>query len=254
MTISKSPLRNLNVAPGPMAAFRDADAPPVPSNVDYNEPVSNRDVDETGFSQKLLEELGAPVHVHAQEEVSKLGGMVPTKSQLQSEFDKLAADKEIPFEYIINGCYARAHLMCDQMHKDNINTAKMFVMIDHPETDALTAHNKYMDATWHHFHVAPLVFAVDEQSHQVQPFIMDPSMADHPLPPQEWIHKMWDGKAPIHFDITRDEQYGPLEFDGQNKTFDESLADSHAEAADFSAKLADIKAQYQHDHPEGIAA
>jgi hypothetical protein len=229
-------------------------APVPPANVDYNEPIANVDINEIDLTNKVLEDLGPQVRLHAAEDVSKLDGMVPTTSQLQAEFNKLAGDKEIPFEYIINGCFARAHLMCDTMHKDNINSAKIFAMIDHPETDALTAHNKYMDATWHHFHVAPLVFAQDEKSHEIKPFVMDPSMADHPLQPQEWVRKMWDGKAHIHLDFTRDDQYVPLEFQGANSNFAESLASSHQTAAEFSAKLAEIKQQYEHDHPSRIAA
>jgi hypothetical protein len=238
----------------PTSPAPTADPYPAPSPIDYNETLSNQDVDESGYSKQLLQFLGPQVHAHAEEDVSKLNGLVPTTSQLQTEFNKLASDKEIPFEYIINGCYDRAHLMCDEMHKDNVNCAKMFVMTDHPETDALTASNKYMDATWHHFHVAPLVYALDDKTHQVEPFIMDPSMADHPLAAQDWIHKMWDGKAPIHFDITRDAQFGPLEFNGPNKTFEESMPDSHKEAADFTAQLNVIKEQYAHDHPQGLAA
>ena len=86
-------------------------APVPPANVDYNEPIANVDINEIDLTNKVLEDLGPQVRLHAAEDVSKLDGMVPTTSQLQAEFNKLAGDKKIPFEYIINGCFARAHLM-----------------------------------------------------------------------------------------------------------------------------------------------
>lgn len=219
------------------------------------EPLSNQNFDQSGYEQKLISDLGPHVRIQNQEDISALNGTVPTQSQLQQEFNKLAGDPEIPFGYIVDGCYARAHLMADTMHKDNINVAKMFVMVDDPNdsSNRLTAHNKYMDASWW-YHVADLTVAENEQTHKREAFIMDPSMADHPLAAQEWIHKMWDGKHDIKIDITRDPQYGPMESDGINKTFAESLQPSHEVLAQYSTELAQIEDKYNHDHPNGIIA
>lgn len=229
------------------ARVSPSNAPVNATPPNFTEAVSNQDVDQVQIDAAILSDLGPAAKMHAEQDISKLRGHIPTAGQLQSEFSKLAVDPEIPFEYIVNGCFARAHLMCDTLHKDQINSAKIFCMIDNPDTDALHAHNKYMDATWHHFHVAPLVYAQDE-NRKVVPFVVDPSMSDHPLKPQEWVRKMWDGKAPIHLDITRDEQYVPVEYDGANKTFEESMLDSHQTAAEFRTKLADIKEQYLINH------
>jgi hypothetical protein len=226
-------------------------APPIP----VKEPLSNKNFDQTDYEAKLVSDLGPEVHINNQQDISGLNGAIPTETQLQTEFNKLAADPEIPFGYITDGCYARAHLMADTMHQDNVNVAKMFVMVDDPNDSAsrLTAHNKYMDASWW-YHVADLTVAENDQTHAKEAFIMDPSMADHPLPAEEWIHKMWDGKHGVHIDITRDPQYGPMESDGVNATFDESLRPSHEILAQYSAELDKIKDQYNHDHPNGILA
>jgi hypothetical protein len=219
------------------------------------ETLSNKDFDQTGYEQKLVSDLGSHVRIQNQEDISNLNGKIPTESQLQTEFNKLAADPEIPFGYILDGCYARAHLMADTMHKDDINVSKMFVMVGDPNdnTDRLTAHNKYMDASWW-YHVADVTVAENDKTHEKEAFIMDPSMFDHPIPAQQWIHQMWDGKHDIKVDITRDPQYGPIESDGVTKTFDESLQPSHEILAQYSAELAKIKDQYNHDHPNGIVA
>ena len=219
---------------------------------DYNEALANKDVCQAGWQQALTADLGNDlVKMQFAQDVSDFQGMIPTTSQLQREFDKLSARQDIPFEYIYDGCYARAHLMCDEMNRDNINNAKMFVMVQNPydASSRLEASNKYMDAKWW-YHVAPMVFAQDEATKTVQPFIMDPSMSDHPLTPQEWIHQMWDENDKIKVDVTRNPQYGPLESGGQNETFEESVEPSKEILAEYSKDLENIKEQYEHDHPD----
>lgn len=216
----------------------------------FHETPSNRDVNQTKFEADLLKDLGSQVRIQNQQDVSKLDGRLPTTTELNAEFKKLAADKTIPFEYIIDGCYARAHLMCDTMHKDGINSAKIFTMVENPQgDDMLKASNKFMNATWW-YHVAPLSFAKDPETNEVKGFVMDPSMADHPLQPKEWVRAMWDAQSNIKIDVTRSPQYGPLEEDGENKTFAESMPDAHRTAAQYSVELAGIKSDYYAHHPE----
>ncbi len=229
-------------------AFRN-ESPKVPDS--FNEEPKNKDLDQTGIENALVGELGTGlVRMQYHQDVSDLNGMIPTKAQLEGEFAKLASDESIPFEYIKDGCYGRAHLMCDQMNKDNINNSKMFVMVENPKdrTNRLEASNKYMEAKWW-YHVAPMVFALDEQSHKVEPFIMDPSMSKHPMKPQDWIHAMWDEHDPIKIDITRNPQFGPVEADEVNATFEESIQPSKEILADYSKELAQIKEDYAHNHP-----
>lgn len=223
---------------------------PEAPKTDYSEPISNQDVDQTGAQQKLIDNLGAQfARMQYTHDCSKLQGMIPTQSQLQTEFDKLAAREDIPFEYIVDGCYARAHLMSEEMSQDGINNAKIFCMLEDAHGPGrLTAENKYMQAKWW-YHVAPVVFAVDGESKQVEPFVMDPSMAKHPMKPQEWIHAMWDEKTKIKVDIVHDLQYGPLEADGPNANFEESIPPAHETCAEYSKELAQIKEDYNASHP-----
>lgn len=216
---------------------------------EFDETPTNRDVDQTGLEDALVSDLGEGVRLQHQQDVSQLSGRIPTTAELAQEFGQLAADKSIPFEYIADGCYARAHLMCDKLHQDEINSAKMFVMLENPYSPGhLTADNKYMHAEWW-YHVAPMVFAKDEATGKVEPYICDPSMADHPLKPQEWIHEMWDEETPIKIDVTRDAQYGPFEEGGANNNFQESLQLARDNAAEYSEELQQIKQDYCHNHP-----
>ena len=229
-----------------MSAVRLPESP----KTNYSEPISNQDVDQSGAQEKLIANLGSQfARMQYTHDCSQLQGMIPTKTQLQAEFDKLSARQDIPFEYIVDGCYARAHLMSEEMTKDGINNAKIFCMLeDAYGSDRLTASNKYMDAKWW-YHVAPVVFAVDDVSKQVEPFVMDPSMAKTPLKPQDWIHAMWDEKTKIKVDIVRDLQYGPLEADGPNSNFQESIPPAIETAAEYSKELAQIKEDYNASHP-----
>lgn len=215
----------------------------------YSEPISNQDVDQTGFQEQLIANLGSFARMQYTHDCSKLQGIIPTHGQLQEQFDKMAADKNIPFEYIVDGCYARAHEMCDQMAQSEMNNAKMFVMVENPYgAGKLTAENKYMKAKWW-YHVAPMVFAKDEATNKVEPFIMDPSMAPRPLKPEEWIGAMWDEKTRIKIDVVRNPQFGPLEATGPNETFEESVPTSKRVMADYTKKMDKIKEDYEKENP-----
>lgn len=212
----------------------------------FRESPLNRDVAQAQFQERLLQQLDPQskglVELGFVEDISKLDGKVPTLAQLQKEVDKLAARTDIPFEYIIDGCYSRAHLMCQELSERGWNNAKMFVNVKNQNQagQTLDASNSLMSVSWN-WHVAPLVFATDE-TNQVQPYIIDPSMSKQPLTPQEWVEKMWDKQDPIAVHVTRRDQYSP----GPATRFDEWLGDSHKTLKDYSGKLEDIR---QHGLP-----
>jgi|GEM_PF-1107124 len=215
-----------------------------------NETPANTDINQTQFVKNLLTNLGSLVRIQNEQDISKLNGRIPTIAELNDEFKKLAKDKSIPYEYIIDGCYARAHLMCETMMKDKINCAKMFVIVEDLFGEGqLTASNKFMNASWW-YHVAPLVFAKDTETGEVKGFIMDPSIDKKPLTPEEWINRIWDKNIKIKIDITRVPQYGPIESDGENVTFEENLPQAREVAKEYSEVLKKIKEEYYANHPD----
>ncbi|OQA17202.1 MAG: hypothetical protein BWY64_02207 [bacterium ADurb.Bin363] len=216
----------------------------------FHETPANTDINQTQFMNDLISKLGSKSRMQNIQDVSKLQGRIPTLAELNDEFKKLASDPAVPFEYIIDGCYARAHYMCKEMMKDNINCAKMFTMIENLWGGGrLTAQNKFMNAEWW-YHVAPLVFAEDPATKKIEGYIIDPGMADHPLRAEEWVDKMWDKKINIKIDITRASQFGPLESEGENATFDESMPATIKIMKDYTQALKKIKETYYAHHPE----
>ncbi len=206
----------------------------------FSETHMDRDIDQTALESKLVSSLDPQlVKLHYSEDISRLDGKLPTTSELRSEFKKLSERQDIPYQYIIDGCYSRAHLMCEEMTKDGLNNAKIFVSIkneNQPE-QALVTKNSVMEASWN-WHVAPLVLAKDDQNSKPEPYVMDPSMSDHPMKPEEWINAMWDHKDELLVDVTRREQYFP---GGQTATFADSIGDSHRTMHDYTAKLECMK-------------
>lgn len=215
----------------------------------FDETPSNRDVNQTRIEQKLLSELGPKARLQFHQDISQLDGRILTRQELVREFEKLANDPRIPHEYIVDGCYARAHLMCETMRADDVNCAKMFVMVEDPYEGRLEASNKYMDAQWW-YHVAPLAFATDPETNEVEAYVMDPALANRPLLAEEWVHAIWDEDDPIKLDVTRAPQYGPYETEGANRTFEESLRGARRILARYQEELKEIKEDYCRRHPE----
>jgi len=217
---------------------------------EVNEPPSNTDINQTQYLKDLTDTLGSLARIQNQQDISKLNGRIPTVSELNDEFKKLADNKKIPYEYIIDGCYARAHLMCETMMNDDINCSKMFVMIENLfGGDMLKAENKFMKAEWW-YHVAPLVFAKDEATDKIEGYIMDPGMSNKPMKAEEWIGGMWDKSFKIKVDVTRVPQYGPLEGGEVNDSFEECLANARETAKEYSKVLEGIKEEYYEQHPD----
>ncbi len=218
----------------------------------FHETPSDTDFNQTGYMKDLIGKLGTGARMQNVQDVSKLNGRIPSLAELKEEFKKLASDPEVPFEYIVDGCYARAHHMCETMMKDNINCGKMFVMIENLYGGGmLTAKNKFMNAEWW-YHVAPITFAKDSKTEKIEGYIIDPSMADHPLKAEEWIGMMRSKDLKIKVDITRAPQFGPLESDGENQTFEESLDVTTDTMKEYSKALKEIKDEYYAHHPEEI--
>ncbi len=112
--------------------------------------------------------------------LEKRTGRLATEEQLTGLIGALKNQSGVPFDYIDDGCYARAHLMNESLRQHGINHQKIFVSGDSLETS-----NELMDVDWR-FHVAPLVF-MDDGTGKAVPRVLDPSISDRPLTPEDWI-------------------------------------------------------------------
>ncbi len=161
----------------------------------------------------------------------KLNGRLATVEELTAMVDSFTDESGIPFGYIKDGCYARAHLMDESFRQHGINFAKMFVRGD------LGAKNEHMTAHWW-YHVAPLVF-VDDGNGNPAAKIIDPGFSKRPMDPEEWVKAMNRGPS-IEVDLVAPEQYYPREFN-KPETFSESLPPAVGRMQSYARKLYDIR-------------
>ena len=161
----------------------------------------------------------------------ELNGRLATNEELTAMIESFQDESQIPFGYIKDGCYARAHMMDESFRQHGINFAKMFVRGD------LAAQNEHMSARWW-YHVAPLVFVDDGQGNP-DPKIIDPGLSDKPMDPEEWVRAMNQGPS-IEVDLVDPEQYYPRRFTKPD-SFAESLPPAVSRLQNYSRRLYNIR-------------
>lgn len=97
-------------------------------------------------------------------------------------------NSDIPHDFIDEGCLNRAHVMSHRLEKEGIFTDKAFII---PEGNDL-----YMESPRHPlgftvcwFHTAPCVH-VEVEPGKIERRMIDPSLFDKPVSPEEWSSKM----------------------------------------------------------------
>lgn len=235
------------------------------SVTDIISPMENSAIDIKQFDRKLETELGTLAKAQNTWDLQGLDGEIPSLSKLQDSFEKIKMDKSVPWEYIIDGCYARAHVTCEKLLNEGLNCGKMYVMIGDTPGDPwspfpeyrLKSENKFMKAEWW-YHVAPLVFAKDDKTGQVEGYILDLAVNNkNPIKASEWINSCWSRDFPIQFDTTHADIYEPPEQSPEGDTqqfsrkrFDQYLPEARGTDKEYSRVLAKIKKDYYAHHPD----
>jgi hypothetical protein len=218
------------------------------------------------FLKKMEADLGPLAKNQNAWDIQGLEGKIPTLSELQASLERVKQDKSVPWEYIIDGCYARAHVTCEKLLNEGVNCAKLFAIIGdaHPEDPTypfpsyrLKAENKFMKAEWW-YHVAPLVFAKDDKTGEIDGYIVDLAMNNkQPIKAADWIKSCWSGDFPIVFDATYADVYDPpeQEYTPDNdqfsqERFDKWLPEARQTNKEYSAALKPIKDDYYAHHPD----
>lgn len=184
----------------------------------------SRRISQEEFEHDLVARLGPHITIQNKDDISQLNGRVPTDDELLQACQEIARNTRIPFSYIHDGCYARAHVMCETLRKSGINRAKIFAFGD------LHAKNKYMDANWW-YHVAPLVFATNPHTQKVEGKVLDPGLSESPLTPDQWIQMI--SSSSVRVDITKETQYQPRESNPEDATLDERLPEAWAKLDEY---------------------
>ena len=126
---------------------------------------------------------------------------------------------EIPFDYIKNGCFARAHIMAEVFEDHGIGNAKLLV------SGRLHASNQHYPQgfSWG-WHVAPLVCT--DSAGAIALRVVDPSVAAPgkkavPLAIEEWAAAIDPSKRGLTFWFARRAKYV---WRGEAATFEQNLA------------------------------
>ncbi|MDQ7821526.1 MAG: protein-glutamine glutaminase family protein [Candidatus Eremiobacteraeota bacterium] len=217
------------------------------------------------FEKKLGRDLGSLAKVQNDWDIEKLDGWIPTVAELQDHFKRIAANDTIPWEYLPDGCYARAHEAANEFVSNGLNCAKLYVMVDdqassdpfNPFPDyRFRAENKFTRGEWW-YHVGVLVFAQDEETGKVDGYVIDRSVnADRPMKADEWIKSLWSADFPMKYDLTFADVYDPpmeshypSEEQFSQKTFHKYLAEAKKTNIDYLKSLEKIKKDYYAHHP-----
>jgi hypothetical protein len=218
------------------------------------------------FERKLATELGSLARVQNEWDIEALQGEVPTVSKLKDMFNKVADDKSVPWEYLVDGCYARAHVTAEKFLNEGMSCAKLYVITGDPGPGdqgypfpgwSLGASNKFTEGRWW-YHVATLVFAKDDKTGDVDGYIIDRAVnRDRPLGASEWIRAVWPGNFPIRFDTTHADIYDPPNQDYfpepqefSRERFDKFIPEARETNKEYSQTLKAIKDNYYAHHPE----
>lgn len=207
-------------------------APQLPLQTSNNGAPVTANVDIKEVQAQLSQGLpGVGIEFLNTDSFHKLNGRLATLGELKEMMAALYDESNIPYGYITDGCYARAHLMDESLRQHGINNAKMFCRGD------LEAKNDLMTARWW-YHVAPLVF-VDGGDGKPIPKIIDPGFSREPLDPEQWVKAMNKGPN-VEIDLVSAEQYYPR--DGRpDDNFAESLSPAVGTMQSYARRLHGIK-------------
>jgi len=105
-----------------------------------------------------------------------------TEEQAFQLFKEMAEQKDIPFCYPEDGCYARAHKMTQLLEKKGVIAAKVFLVGD---LKVETKNSPKGFVEWW-YHVAPLI-AVEKEK-KIEMFVLDPSLGKGPMKLDDWVN------------------------------------------------------------------
>lgn len=146
-------------------------------------------------------------------------------------FTDMAMREDIPFEFLMDGCYARAHKMVRVLEANGIIAGKAFI------EGELYADSKFGEVGWR-YQVAPVIMV--KKGNAVVPYVLDPSLFSKPVPQTEWKAKIMS-KSKSKF--TREYYTNRFAYDTDDRMTnntsysDESLEDMEQTNRNFSRML-----------------
>lgn len=129
----------------------------------------------------------------------KLNGRIPTEDKVKALFKQAKEDTSIPWGFLEDGCFARAHTAAKKLIDKGYNVGKIFVMTD-LENELSPKSNK--NIKWW-YHVAPLTVSSNGA------YVIDPASSNKPMKIKEFVDNMWNGKGKIRVVISSADEYNP---------------------------------------------
>ncbi|MDD5036983.1 MAG: protein-glutamine glutaminase family protein [Methylococcaceae bacterium] len=158
--------------------------------------------------------------------------MTPAEAQsLMDEFKKT----DVPFDYPVDCCYARARMMCDMMEKKGFASEKLWSKgnLAAKKADGTPVtfpdRNGNPQAVQWGYHVAPIV-DVEQPGGGVEKRVLDPSLSDKPLTVDEWKARCGVSPSATQDKITPANENYPFRPDLAGKDFPVSAAENSLQA------------------------
>ena len=115
---------------------------------------------------------------HSLKNPAEIKVSVISQERAKDLFKQLAANEDVPHRFIMEGCFARAHIMGKQLDEMGLTPAKAYV-----EGDLSMDGGEFGPLRWQ-YHVAPMII-VKTKSGNV-PYVFDPALFKKPVPFSEW--------------------------------------------------------------------
>lgn len=144
-------------------------------------------------------------------------------------FSRVQRQPHIPFQYLADGCWARAHEMCRLIetfldHDPRTVTAKVWNIAS---VDVLTENNPDCEVHWFH-HVAPVIKVAWKL------VVIDPALFGKPVPIKDWLSVQRGASPNVVF--TSREAYNPVAHDELYASEEQDQTDAELRAnRDFLA-------------------
>ncbi|MGM0422975.1 MAG: protein-glutamine glutaminase family protein [Pseudomonadota bacterium] len=116
---------------------------------------------------------------------------LPDLQQAVDLFDRLAANRDIPYGQLQSGCHERAIVMCDLMMKAGYVPKKAWLFF---EDSDLNFKSQQGETIYWWYHVAPAL-EVRMPNGTSQSLVIDPSLYDGPVRLRDWCRPMIDDRT-----------------------------------------------------------
>lgn len=107
-----------------------------------------------------------------------------TRAELDQAYDQVRETVDLVADVPQDGCYARAHVLCQELALRGLETEKVFVT---PLLRDLATREMPRGQGWR-YHVATVALTTDQGAQ-----VLDPLLGSDPMPLEQWFTSIWRG-------------------------------------------------------------